>query len=535
MRRYRKLKMKEKQDLIKKIQNYLKENKKDGLLIYDIDDLEPYSYEITGVPCSTDALLYIPAEEKPTCIVSNLEIGAIRSTGLFEEENITECKEPGSFKLAVEKTLKDLKEKKLLANFSEENPLVDQLPHSFFEEYLQNLNIASSENLWKSIGLEVKGKEYLLTTRLEIKKARVKEFKRKLQLNHGFVIVNGVDKAASQTYACYLSGFLKNQKYAVAIKPEHAVAIVHEDETLKEHPFDKILTYKNIEEFQKIISEYFKDVESVGYDNEVTEGNYRLIKKILKDNLKDNLKNLTKELLSVKFPEEAKEIEKACKLNDEIFDYLEKELKAGMSEKEISDLIKEKALSYPEVLELFFPSLVAAGPNGANIHHLASDYRIKKGDLLLVDIGLRLKTGMGSDTTCMYYFGNSIPERVKKYDKVMDKAIISAVEKIGLGKPKIDVDLAARTVITKHYPEFKHCTGHGLDIKCHGSSEGIRPIPTGFFEQGGVFSIEPGIYIKEKSKKYSKVEGFRKEILIYVTKDGVKKLSEIPKLRLIRC
>lgn len=531
MMNVRELKMEEKQNLIKKIQNYLKENKKDGLLIYDIDDLEPYFYEITGVPCSADALLYIPAEEKPTCIVSNLEIGAIRSTELFEKENITEWKEPGSFKLAVEKILKDLKEKKLLANFSEENPLVDQLPHSFFEEYLQNLDITSSENLWKSIGLEVKGKEYLLTTRLEIKKARVKEFKTKLRSNYGFLMVNGTGEAASQTYACYFLGFLKNHKYAIAIKPEKAIAIVHEDEVLKEHPFDEILTYKNIEEFQKIISEHFKDTKGVHYDDEMTEGNYRLVKKILEDKLKDSHpKNLVKELLAIKLPGEVKEIEKACKLNDEIFDYLEKELKAGMSEKEISKLIENKALSYPEVLKLFFPSLVAAGKNSAHIHHLASDYKVQNGDLLLVDIGLRLKTGMGSDTTCMYYFGSSIPERVKKYDEVMDRAINSAVEKVGPGRPKIDADLATRAVITKHYPEFEHGTGHDLGVKTHGSGEGITIAPRGlgFFGIGGIFSIEPGIYIKGK-------EGFRKEILIYVTKDGVKKLSEIPKLRLIRC
>jgi len=537
------LKMKEK--LINKIQGYLQENKKDGLLIYETDHLEPYFNRIVGVPCSIETLLYIPAEEKPQCIVANMEIGAIRSTGLFEEENLVEYgkdKDVTSFKAATEKFLKDLKKKKVLINFSEEDPLVDQLPHAFFKEYLQNLNVKSSEELWQNIKLGGQEKKYSFTTSLEVRKARLTEFKNKISdgFSSGFLMINGTNKASSQTYACYLLGFLKNQKYAIAVKPKEEAAIVHEDEALKEgHPFDKILTYKNAKEFREVISEFFKDVKSVKYDDRMTEGNYRLAKKTLGDKLRDSEKNLVDELLSVKLPEEVKEIEKACRINDEVFDYLEGNLKAGMSEKEISKLIEKKELSYPEVLEPFFSSLVAAGENGANIHHLNSDYKVQKGDLLLVDMGVRLKTGMGSDTTCMYYFGDSIPERVRKYDEVMDKAMLAAIKKVEPGNPKMDADLAARAEITKHYPNFGHSLGHGVDVKCHGSSKAMMPTPTGFFEKGGVFSIEPGIYIKEEDvkknpKKYPKIEGFRKEILIGVTKDGAKKISEIPKLRLIK-
>lgn len=529
------LKMKERLDLIKRIQKHLKENKKDGLLIYEENHSEPYFIEIVGAPCSNSLLFYIPAEEKPKCLVTNLEINAIKSTGLFEEKDLIEYTTI-SFSLAAKDFLKGLKGKNILVNFSEKDPLVDQLAHSFVKNYLQEVNMETSENLWKNMSIERKGKEYLFSTSLKTRKSRIKELKNKMQKDCGFLMINGIGKASSQTYACYLTGFLKNQKYAIAVKPEEAVAIVHKDEFLNKNPFDKVLRYKNVEELQKIISECFKDVKEVSYDDDMTEGNYRLAKKTLDTKLKESTKNLVHELLAVKLPEEVKEMEKACKINDKIFSYLEKKLKAGMSEKEISKLIEDKALSCPEALELSFPSLISAGKNGADIHHATSDYKIQEGDLLLVDIGIRLKTGMGSDTTCMYYFGKSIPERIRKYDKVMDKAIRAAVKKIGPGRYKLDVDRTTRKEITKYYPNYEHGTGHGVDTKCHGSSNAINTSPQGFFGTGEVFTIEPGVYITEKdvSKEHPYIEGFRKEIMVLVTKDGVKNISKIPKLRLIK-
>ena len=88
----------------------------------------------------------------------------------------------------------------------------------------------------------------------------------------------------------------------------------------------------------------------------------------------------------------------------------------------------------------------------------------------------------------------------------------------------------------KHYPNFGHSTGHGVDIKCHGSSDIITISPTGFFGINEIMTIEPGIYINKKdiSEKYPKIEGFRKEIMVLVTKYGARKLSEIPKLRIIK-
>jgi len=529
------LTMKERQDLIKKIQDYLKENNKDGLLIHEVEAVEPYFNILTDLTCSAPVLLYIPAEEKPKCVVSNLEIDAMKSTGLFEEQDVTEYSL--AFPPAAKKFIGSLEGKKLLMNFSEGNAAVDQVPHGFFKAYLDKVDVESAEKLWDTLDVKPEIREYVFDSSLKARKKRVKQVKSKFpkSFKRGYLMVNGIGKKASQTFASYLSGFSKKHKYAVAIKSGKVAAVVHKSEKLRRHPFDKVYKYKTVEDFKKILSKFFKDAKEVYCDPEMNEGTYRVVNNTLEDKIANTPMDLIGEVFSSKLPEELKEIEKACKINAEIFDYLESVLKKGMTEQQVAKLVEEKAFSYPEVIELSFPTLVAAGENGAKIHHHASDYMIKEDDLLLVDMGIRLKSGFCSDTTCMFYFGDKIPRRVKKYNKVMDKAIKAAVKKIGPGMSRMDVDLATRAIIDKHYPTHIHGSGHPIGIKVHGVGHPIQAKPTGRLGIGDPSSIEPGIYIKPEdlSTKYTRVEGFRKEILVVVTKNGVKLLSEIPKLRLI--
>ncbi|MBU4502746.1 MAG: M24 family metallopeptidase [Nanoarchaeota archaeon] len=531
--------MEERQDLIKKIQTYLKENNKDGLLIHEVDSVEPYFEMLVGGDSSVPAILYIPAEEKPTCLISDLEYDGVISAGVLEKESVIKYEQ--TFLLEAKKLIDPLKGKTILINYSESDAPIDQMSHSFVNDYLEGVNIESSEKLWNKLGVKPEVKEYIFNTKKKVKKQRVKELKSKFRksFNKGYLMINGVGIKASQTLTSYLVGFSKNNKYAIAIKPGKAVAIVHKSERLRGHPFDKIYKYNDSSEFKKIISDFFQDVDIVHFDKEMTEGNYQVLKNTLEDKLATTEIDLIRETFSARIPDEIKEIEKGCKINTEIFEYLETILKKGISEKEIVELVERRALGYSEVLELSFNPLIAAGSNGVKVHHFSeqSDYKIQEDDLLLVDIGVRLKSGMCSDTTCMFYFGEKVPRRIKKYDKIMDKSIKAALKNIGPGKSKMDADSAARNIIEKHYPKtYLHVTGHSIDIQVHGIGRAITVIPTGFFGVGQTFSLEPGIYIRAEnlSKKFPKVEGFRKEILISITEDGVKQLSEIPKLRIIK-
>lgn len=100
--------------------------------------------------------------------------------------------------------------------------------------------------------------------------------------------------------------------------------------------------------------------------------------------------------------------------------------------------------------------------------------------------------------------GNSIPEYHKEVGKVMEN------ELVGLG-------LVSKTEIKNQKPNhpaykkyFMHGTSHhlGLDVHDYG-------YPHMKMEPGMVFTVEPGIYIREENL------GIRLENDVLITKDGV--------------
>ena len=82
---------------------------------------------------------------------------------------------------------------------------------------------------------------------------------------------------------------------------------------------------------------------------------------------------------------------------------------------------------------------------------------------------------------------------------------------------------AARDYITeKGYGEyFTHRTGHCIGIEVHDFGN-VSSVNEDILKPGMIFSIEPGIYIKDDI-------GVRIEDLVMVTEDGCQRLNVYPK------
>ena len=108
------------------------------------------------------------------------------------------------------------------------------------------------------------------------------------------------------------------------------------------------------------------------------------------------------------------------------------------------------------------------------------------------------------------------------YDIVL-KANLAAIEAVKPGVSFKEIDHAARAVIEEagYGPYFIHRLGHGIGLSVHepydvsGSNEMI-------VKPGMCFSIEPGIYLKEKF-------GVRIEDMVAVKKDGYFNFTKSPK------
>lgn len=170
---------------------------------------------------------------------------------------------------------------------------------------------------------------------------------------------------------------------------------------------------------------------------------------------------------------------------------------------------------------LSFDIIVASGKRGALPHGKASSKKIKKHEMVVVDLGARYK-GYNSDETCTFVVGKPSKEQKKMYQVVKD-AHDKAIEAVRPGVKASYIDSAARNFIKRagYGRYFSHGTGHGVGLAVH-EWPNISPYNDAVVEEGMVFTIEPGIYMPGWG-------GVRIEDMVLVTKNGCEVLTKMPK------
>lgn len=174
-----------------------------------------------------------------------------------------------------------------------------------------------------------------------------------------------------------------------------------------------------------------------------------------------------------------------------------------ISETDLEDLMLECHLKNGAI-HLSFPTIPAAGTNGALIHYEKGDPNvfIKKGDLVLLDTGAFYKEGLATDITRTWIAGgkSANPTLMQKeiYTTVLKGALNGLFADLPPGTTGKDIDNIVRRPIAQKGYDYLHSTGHGIGIEEH-ELPFISPRAKNAVKElkkGMVFSIEPGIYIK---------------------------------------
>ena len=168
-------------------------------------------------------------------------------------------------------------------------------------------------------------------------------------------------------------------------------------------------------------------------------------------------------------------------------------LKPGVTENELAAEIEYRmrkgGASGPA-----FESIVAFGERSALPHARPTAKRLRKNELVVLDLGVIL-AHYCSDITRTVYVGRA-PARVKKMYQAVLEAQGEALAAIRVGVSCSEVDGAARGVLARHKLDryFTHSTGHGLGLEVHEDPRLARG-QQARLEAGFVVTIEPGVYI----------------------------------------
>ncbi|MBN8589786.1 MAG: aminopeptidase P N-terminal domain-containing protein [Rhodothermia bacterium] len=248
---------------------------------------------------------------------------------------------------------------------------------------------------------------------------------------------------------------------------------------------------------------------------------------------RDLLPQIMRELRGIKQPEEMQVLQKAIDISATAHLEAMQSAEPGMFEYQLEAILEYvyqmNGAAFPG-----YPSIVGSGENTTILHYNTNRRQIKNGDMILIDAAAEYMGYTADITRTFPANGKFSPEQKAIYELCL-KAQNAAADAGKLGTPLNQLSIVAHNVIAdglmelgllKERSKFRNFTLHGvahhigLDVHDWGGNK---------IEEGMVFTIEPGIYIKpsdEVDPKWWNI-GVRIEDDYLATKDGLKLLSGI--------
>lgn len=248
-------------------------------------------------------------------------------------------------------------------------------------------------------------------------------------------------------------------------------------------------------------------------------------------------------LIDKKTEEDIKYMSISAKRALEIIKDVFKEIKPGMTEKDIFNLFHKIFKNKPQYFKTYgiideefaweedVCPIVLVGPNLTKGGHSSpSDRVLKPGYTVYCDFGVTICLEDGrkyaSDLQRMGYVlkenEKTAPDDVKNVFDTLVNAISLGIKNCVPNKRGYEIDSIVRNyVINEGYPDYNHSTGHPVGETAHSPGTSLAPKGSGrshlFLQDNGVYTIEPRVQIDN---------GGSIEEMVLVTKDGGKTLCE---------
>lgn len=232
---------------------------------------------------------------------------------------------------------------------------------------------------------------------------------------------------------------------------------------------------------------------------------------------------------SIKEQEELDLMQKACDITAKSIDRILKFIKPGVMEYEIqAELMHEFLMNRSRGFA--YEPIIASGFNACVLHYIQNNQECKDGDLLLMDVGAeyanyasdlsRTIPVNGRFTARQRAVYNSVYSVMKDAMDLLKPGITLADYHFKVGElmteQLLELGLITIDEVKNQNPEwpaykkyFMHGTSHYIGLDVHDVGSWYQPI-----EENMVFTVEPGIYIREENM------GIRLENDIVIKKEG---------------
>ncbi|YCM44970.1 aminopeptidase P N-terminal domain-containing protein [Verrucomicrobiaceae bacterium 227] len=223
---------------------------------------------------------------------------------------------------------------------------------------------------------------------------------------------------------------------------------------------------------------------------------------------------LLQELRIIKDPEEIKFLQKATDITEGGFRRVLKFLKPGVGEWELEaeylhEFVRNRSRGFAYI------PILGSGKNACVLHYVENKDICQDGDLILMDVAAEYGNWNADMTRTIPVNGKYTPRQRDVYNAVLrvlrasneilrpgillldyQKQVIEIMEKELIGLGLIDAEEAAKQDDTKPLVKkyFMHGCSHHLGLDVHDVHPPNHPV-----EVGMVFTIEPGIYIREEN------------------------------------
>jgi Xaa-Pro aminopeptidase len=233
-----------------------------------------------------------------------------------------------------------------------------------------------------------------------------------------------------------------------------------------------------------------------------------------------------------KTPTERERIRKAVEITDEIFSKTFEQIRVGMTELQVAEIMHNQVQE--RGLALAWPAescpAVNSGPNSPSGHSGPTDIKIEPGHILHFDFGVKSEDFCADIQRTAYVLRpgeTAAPPEVQRGFDTIRQAIEQARAAMKPGVQGNVMDVIAREIVTgAGYANYQHALGHQLGRLAHDGGALLGPLwekygdlPLQKLEVGQVFTIEPGLDVPG----YGHV-GLEEDVV--VTEQGAEYLGE---------